>query len=123
VVAGLIGIQLMLNICHVTVHHFALNALCKKDARPTALSKLLIYTGGLACIAFVGIVGSQLQKEQQSEDSQFPDSGRGSGGRVFFDFGFLGGGRFGSVPCAVGGWGLWIGCGVCWSRRGMGGCR
>ena len=79
----LLGFQLVVNICHVTVHHFALNALWTKDARPTALSKLLIYTGGLACIAFVGIVGSQLQKEQQSEDSQFPDSGRGSGGRVF----------------------------------------
>jgi hypothetical protein len=79
---ALLGFQLVVNISHVTIHQFALNVLWTRNAKPTALSKLLIYTGGLACIAFVGIVGSQLQREQQSEDSRFPDSGRGSGGRV-----------------------------------------
>ena len=78
----LLGFQILVNVCHVLIHHFALHLLWTQSAKPTALSKLLIYSGGLSCIAFVGIVGSQLQREQKSDDSRFPDSGRRSGGRV-----------------------------------------
>jgi hypothetical protein len=79
----LLGFQLLVNACHVLIHHFAPSLLWTGGHRPTALSEFLIYAGGLSCIAFVGIVGGQLQREQKSEDSRFPDSGRGSGGRVF----------------------------------------
>lgn len=79
----LLGFQIVVNACHVLIHRFALHLLWTQSAKPTALSELLIYSGGLSCIAFVGIVGSQLQREQKSDDSRFPDSGRGSGGRVF----------------------------------------
>lgn len=78
----LLALQLVINVCHVSIHHFALNLLWTKSAGPSALSKLLIFGGGLSCIAFVGIVGSQLQRKQKSEDSNPPDAGRGSAGSV-----------------------------------------
>jgi len=101
----LLGFQLLVNACHVLIHHFALSLLWTGGPRPTALSEFLIYAGGLSCIAFVGIVGGQLQREQKSEDSRFPDSGRGKWRQGAFDCGLLRGGRCDSVSCAVGGWG------------------
>lgn len=78
----LLALQLVINVCHVSIHHFALNLLWTKSAGPSVLSKLLIFGGGLSCIAFVGIVGSQLQRKQKSEDSNPPDVSEGSTGSV-----------------------------------------
>jgi hypothetical protein len=78
----LLAFQLLVNVCHVSIHHFALDLLWTKNAGPTALSKLLIFAGGLSCIAFVGIVGSQLQRKQKSEDSSSPSAAGGNGGSV-----------------------------------------
>jgi hypothetical protein len=79
----LLALQLLVNICHVTIHHFAINLLWTKSARPSALSELLIFAGGLSCIAFVGIVGSGLQRKQKSEDSGALDIAGGNARSVF----------------------------------------
>jgi hypothetical protein len=79
----LLALQLLVNVCHVSIHHFALDLLWTNDAGPSALSKLLIFAGGLSCIAFVGIVGSQLQRKQKSEDSSTSTSDGGNAGSVF----------------------------------------
>ena len=78
----LLAFQLLINVCHVSLHHFALNLLWLEGTGPSGLSKLLIYAGGLSCIAFVGIIGSRLQGKQKSEDSQIPDIGAGKFGSV-----------------------------------------
>jgi hypothetical protein len=79
---SLLGLQLLVNVCHVLIHHFALHLLWTKSATPSALSELLVYAGGLSCIAFVGVMGSQLQRRQRSDDSNPFDTGSGSAGVV-----------------------------------------
>ena len=78
----LLAFQLLVNVCHVMVHNFALGWLWTRDGRPSALSKLLIYAGGLSCIAFVGIVGSRLQRKQKRANENFPENGSGNVGSL-----------------------------------------
>ena len=78
----LLAFQLLVNVCHISIHYFAIDLLWKKDTGPSALAKLLIFTGGLSCIGFIGIVGSQLQSKQTSEDLSSPDAGAGNVGSI-----------------------------------------
>ena len=78
----LFAFQLLVNLAHVSIHHFAHDLLWTKTASPSLLSELLIFSGGLACIGVVGVVGSQLQRKQKSEDSNPPDLGGGKSASV-----------------------------------------
>lgn len=78
----LLALQLVINVSHISIHYLALNLLWTKSAAPSAFSKLLIYGGGLSCIAFIARAAGQLQRRQNREEPNFPGAGTEATGMV-----------------------------------------
>lgn len=82
-VLWMLALQLVINVCHISIHHFALNLLWTKSAGPSLFSKMLIYGGGLACMAFIAKGAGLLQKRQKEGEMDSPGAGTGTALMVF----------------------------------------